>query len=339
MNKAVITDITTHLPETILSNADLASQNIGWTAEQILEKTGISERRIAASDECSSDLAVKAAEKLFRKGRVKPKEIDFILYCTQSPDYYLPTTACILQDRLGLSRNCGSLDFNLGCSGYVMGLSLSKGLIESSQARCVLLLTGETYSKFIHPLDRSVRTLFGDGASATVVQADASGFPGLEQFVFGTDGRGWNNLIVPSGGMRLPRSEVTDREYKDEDGNTRSGNSLYMNGKEIFRFALQVVPQTVKLLLERAHLVKEDIDYVILHQANRYMLDELSKRLQFPQAKVPYEFVDVGNTVSSTIPIVLERMAERQAFRSGHRLLLVAFGVGYSWAGGLVTWR
>jgi 3-oxoacyl-[acyl-carrier-protein] synthase-3 len=338
MDKAVITAIATHVPETVLSNVDLEPR-VGWTADQILAKTGVSERRIAAPGECSSDLAVKAAEKLFKRELVNPSEIDYVLFCTQSPDHFLPTTACILQERLGLSRSCGAFDFNLGCSGYVVGLSLAKALIESQQARCVLLLTGETYSKYINPRDRSVCTLFGDGASATVVKADPSTGAGLEHFAFGTDGRGSKNLIVPAGAMRLPGSEQTSQEHRDQGGNTRSANNLFMNGTEIFRFALQVVPQTVKLLLERAHLTKEDIDFAILHQANRYMLDQLTERIQFPPAKVPYEFADVGNTVSSTIPIVLERMVEKQALRSGHRLLLIGFGVGYSWAGGLVTWR
>jgi 3-oxoacyl-[acyl-carrier-protein] synthase-3 len=339
MPKAVIIDIATDVPAKVVSNADLESRNIGWTAEQIQAKTGIAERRVAADGECSSDLAVRAAEKLFKKGRVKPEQIDFLLFCTQSPDYFLPSTACMLQDRLGLSLNCGAFDYNLGCSGYVVGLSLAKALIESEQARCVLLLTGETYSKFIHPQDRSVCTLFGDGASATAVQADPSAPAGLDQFVFGTDGRGWRTLIVPAGGMRLPRSTQTAQESMDEDGITRSQDNLHMNGKEIFRFALQVVPKTVQRLLDVANVAKEDIDFLVLHQANRFMLDELNKRLRLPIEKVPYEFADVGNTVSATIPIVLERMVDHQRLQRGHRLLLVGFGVGYSWAGGIITWR
>jgi 3-oxoacyl-[acyl-carrier-protein] synthase-3 len=171
------------------------------------------------------------------------------------------------------------------------------------------------------------------------VQADASASAGLDCFLCGTDGRGWKSLIVPAGGMRLPRSAETAREHTDEDGNIRSEDNLYMNGREIFRFALQAVPQTVKQLLERAKLGKDDIDFIVLHQANRFMLDELAKRMQFPAEKVPYEFADVGNTVSSTIPIVLERMSNQQKLKSGQRLLLVGFGVGYSWAGGIVTWR
>jgi len=339
MTKAIIVDIATEVPSRVLTNAELGKNNIGWTADEILAKTGISERRISAKDECASDLAVRAAEKLFNKGKVKRDQIDYVLFCTQSPDYFLPTTACIIQERLGLPRTCGAFDFNLGCSGYVVGLSLAKALIESNQAQCVLLLTGETYSKFIHPQDRSVCTLFGDGASATVIQSDSSASSGLDQFLTGTDGRGWKSLIVPAGGMRSPHTLETAQTRVDEDGNTRSEDNLYMNGREIFRFALQAVPQTVKQLLDRAKLNEADIDFVILHQANRFMLDELVKRLRFPQGKVPYEFADVGNTVSTTIPIVLERMVTQGKLKSGQRLLLLGFGVGYSWAGGIITWR
>ncbi len=160
-------------------------------------------RHLAAPDQCASDLAVAAAQKLFDRGVCAPNEIDFILLCTQSPDYFLPTTACILQDRLGLPTTAGALDFNLGCSGFIYGLSLAKGLIETEQATRVLLLTAETYSKFIHPQDRSVRTLFGDAAAATLVQgrvdAPAGGLPWIGPFVFGTDGKGMGNLIVPLG--------------------------------------------------------------------------------------------------------------------------------------------
>ena len=339
MSRAVITAIATHVPERVLTNEELEARGIGLTAAQILDKTGIEERRIAAPDECASDLAYQAARKLINQGALKPEEVDYVLFCTQSPDYFLPTSACLLQERLGLPRTCGAMDYNQGCSGYVVGLSLAKGLIESQQAQCVLLLTGETYSKHIHPQDRSVCTLFGDGGTATVIRWDETTTGGLGQFVFGTDGRGGKNLMVRAGGFRMPRSEATAQETVGKDGTIRSDNHLYMNGPEIFRFAIQVVPQTVNLLLEKAGLKKEELDYVILHQANRYMLDTLSRKLQLPKEKVPYEFAGVGNTVSCTIPIVLERMMQRDELRGGARCLLVGFGVGYSWAGAVVTWH
>lgn len=337
MHKAVISALASYLPERVLTNKDLAAQFGTWTAEQIFEKTGIRSRHRAGPDECASDLAVKAAQKLIDSGRLDPQEVDYLLFCTQAPDHYLPTTACLIQDRLKLPRSCGALDFNLGCSGYVYGLSLAKGLIESSQARCVLLLTAETYSKYINSKDRSVCTVFGDGAAATVLRA-AEGAAGLDQFIFGSDGRGGRNLIVQTGGMRCQRTEETAQESTDADGNVRSANDLYMNGREIFLFAIQAVPVTINSLLEKAGLGRDDIDFFVFHQATRYMLDELVRKCKLPPDRVPYAFEMVGNTVSSTIPLVLEDLILSGRIKTGHRLMLVGFGVGYSWAGGIVRW-
>jgi 3-oxoacyl-[acyl-carrier-protein] synthase-3 len=339
---AVIRGVSTYVPETVVTNEQIARREIGWTAEEIFAKTGIRERRVAAVNECASDLAAKAAERLIAAGAVRRSEVDYVLFCTQSPDHFLPATACLLQDRLGLPTACGALDFNHGCTGYVAGLSLAKGLVASGQALCVLLLTGETYSKFVHPRDRSVCTLFGDGASATVIRASEDTVPhaaGIGEFVFGTDGSGGKQLIVKAGAARLPRSTETARELTDADGNVRTDDHLYMNGRDLFRFAIQTVPRAVAALQAKSGLRDGDIDFVILHQANRLMLDELVKRIPFGRDRVPYEFADVGNTVSATIPLVLERLVARGALRGGHRLLLIGFGVGYSWAGVDVTWN
>ena len=273
-----------------------------------------------------------------RFGAAAPGDIDFLLYCTQSPDYFLPASACVLQDRLGLPRSCGALDFNQGCSGFVYGLSLAKGLIESGQARRLLLLTADTYTRYIHPLDRSTCTLFGDGASATLVEAAEGGEAGLDAFVFGTDGRGARQLIVPAGAHRRPRSAETAVETTDADGNVRSSDNLYMNGREIFRFAISEVPRAMSALLGRAGLSGDEIDWLVPHQANRFMLDELVKRLGIPREKTPYVFENSGNTVSSTIPIVLEAMLADGRLKSGDRAALIGFGVGYSWAACTMRW-
>ncbi len=338
MPKAVIDTVVTHLPDTVVTNNEIADRVQKWTAAEIESKTGIRERRFAAPDECASDLATKAAQKLIERGSLKQDEVDYLIFCSQSPDHFLPTTACMIQDRLGLHRTCCAIDFNQGCSGYVIGLSLAKGVIESGQANCVLLLTGETYSKFIHPMDHSVCTLFGDGATATVIRAEETE-AGLGEFFFGTDGSGAKNLILPAGAMRKPRSEETAKEYTDKDGNTRSENHLYMNGREVYRFALNEVPKTVETLLTRSGLGPKDIDFLILHQANRFMLNKIASRLEIPEDRIPHEFEDVGNTVSSTVPIVLCRLAERGRLETGHRVMMIGFGVGYSWAGCVATWR
>ncbi|HEX7705918.1 MAG TPA: ketoacyl-ACP synthase III [Thermoanaerobaculia bacterium] len=333
---ASVRAITYYLPEQQLDNQRLASELGDWTAEKILEKTGIACRSIAAPDECSSDLGVAAAEALFESGVCAREEIDFLLFCTQSPDYFLPATACIVQDRLGLRTDCGALDFNQGCSGFVYGLALAKSLVEGLGLRNVLLITAETYSKFIHPRDRSVRTIFGDAAAATLIQASSAAEEMIGPFVFGTDGRGAANLIVPAGGMRKPMSEETSVVSIDEGGNERSENHLFMNGPEIFSFTLKAVPAAVNGLLARAEIAPGDVDYFILHQANRFMLEKLRAKMKIDPERFCVELESCGNTVSSTIPIALARSLADGRLKSGDLVMGVGFGVGYSWAAGMI---
>ncbi|MFK3738285.1 ketoacyl-ACP synthase III [Massilia sp. TN1-12] len=332
---ARIVDLAAHLPRQVLSNEELAALYPDWSADKILAKTGIRSRHVAARDETAGDLACAAAEALFAQGRVRREDVDFILLCTQAPDYLLPTTACLLQQRLGIARSAGALDFNLGCSGFVYGLSLAKGLVESGAARCVLLLTADTYSKYIHARDRSVRTLFGDGATATVVGAH-DGAQAIGPFVFGTDGAGARDLIVEAGGARRPCSPDTAVAREDANGNVRSPEQLYMNGAEVFAFSLREVPAAIDALLDKAGLVKDDVDYFVLHQANRFMLDALRKKIGVAPERLPIHIEDVGNTVSSTIPLALMRMREAGQLDAGTRLMLVGFGVGYSWAATII---
>lgn len=340
--KASITAIEYSLPEALLNNEDLAARFSDWTSEKIADKTGITERHIAGEDECASDLAVQACQKLFDSHACRREDVDFLLFCTQSPDYFLPSTACVVQDRLGLSTTCGALDFNLGCSGFVYGLGLAKGLIETAQAKKVLLVTAETYSKFINENDRSVRTIFGDAAAATLIQAvhieDKTSDEPIGQFIYGTDGRGAKNLIVPVGGMRQ-RTCSGDEAHIDGFGNARSSSNLYMNGGEIFSFTLRIVPEAVDRLLQAMRLHLEDIDLIVFHQANRYMLDHLRKKLKIPEEKFVVAMEHVGNTVSSTIPIALSDAAASGRLRDGHSVMIVGFGVGYSWAATVLRYR
>lgn len=336
MRKAAITTIKTYLPEAVLTNDQLAAQLGAWDAGQILEKTGIRERHIAQQTECSSDLGVETAKKLFQSGACAPGEIDFLLFCTQSPDYYLPTSACLIQDRLGLPTSCGALDFNQGCSGFVYGLALAKTLVETGLANKVLLITAETYSKFINPRDRSVRTIFGDGAAATLIEPVESEVDLIGPFVFGTDGRGANNLIVPVGGLRQRFRSDSAVEHEDEGGNWRSEQDLYMNGPEIFNFTLQSVPAAVKQLLQKSGRTLEQIDFFVFHQANKFMLERLRNKLKIPTEKFWLNMECVGNTVSSTIPIALEGARQENKVQPGQRVMLVGFGVGYSWAAGII---
>ena len=267
-------------------------------------------------------------EKLFIENpNIKKGDIDFVLFCTQSPDYFLPTSACVIQDRLGLPTSCGALDFNLGCSGYVYGLSLAKGLIFGGIANNVLLLTGETYSKFMHPKDKGNRTIFGDAGSATLISKD--GFAEIGNFSLGTDGKGAENLMVKSGGIKH-RDQLNDLEF-DESGNPISSDHLFMNGSEIFNFTIDAVPSLVKDTLAKNSLTNDNIDGYVFHQANKFMINFLRKKLKIKPDIFHMYMSEVGNTVSNTIPIVLTEKLKENGLKGN--ILLAGFGVGYSWGG------
>ncbi len=334
---AHIKDIAVHFPSHVLSNQQLAELYPDWSAQKIFEKTGIAERRIAGEGETAGDLAFEAAEKLFSRGDISGADIDFVIFCTQAPDYLLPTTACLLQHKLGIPRHAGALDVNLGCSGFVYGLSLAKGLIESGSAHSVLLLTADTYSKYIHPKDKSVRTLFGDAAAATLIVARDCEQERIGPFVFGTDGSGAKNLIVEAGLYRMPKSPETSLERQDEYGNIRTLEHLYMNGPEVMAFSLSEVPKAAAQLLQKAKKEKEDIDFYVLHQANKFMLEALRKKLKISEEKMPISIEGCGNTVSSSIPIALFELRDQGRLKENNRIMLIGFGVGYSWAACLLN--
>lgn len=329
---ARIADIAGHLPAQVLGNDALAALYPAWPADKILDKTGIRQRHIAAPHETAGDLACAAAQQLFAQGRVGAADVDFIILCTQTPDHLLPTTACLLQHRLGIGTHAGALDINLGCSGFVYGLSLAKGLVEGGAARCVLLLTSDTYSKLIHPLDKSVRTLFGDGAAATAVVASDDPKPAVGPFVFGTDGSGAGHLIVPAGGARQPCSAATAQTQRDASDNVRSAEQLCMDGAEVMAFTLREVPRAVDAVLAKAGLAHDAIDYFVMHQANHFMLTALRKKLRVPPERLPIVMAETGNTVSASIPLALLAMRAQGLLDAPRRLLLAGFGVGLSWA-------
>ena len=329
MKYAALGPIAVHLPERVETNAQLKAEYPGWDMDLIYEKTGIAARHIAAPDECASDLAVAAANRLFSEHGVDPRAIDFILLCTQTPDYPLPTTACLLQSRLGLRNNVGALDFNLGCSGYVYGLSLAEGLIRSGAAKNVLLLTAETYSKYIHPTDRSLRTIFGDGAAATLIEAADE--PTLTGFQFGTDGTGADTLLVAKGGARTAEKAIRPRHRH------RWESDLYMDGPSLINFTVSAIPQLVEGVLKAAQLSSDEIDLYLFHQATLKMLEQLRERMRLAPERLPIALENYGNTVSSTIPILIDELRQGGRLKPGMRNMLVGFGVGWSWAG--CIWR
>ena len=330
MRESFIKDIAYYLPSNIVTNEKLVKEFPEWSVEKIAEKVGVLERRIAV-EETATDLAILAAERLFAQNKVKKNDIDFVLFCTQSPDYKLPSSACIIQDRLGLPTTCGAFDFNLGCSGYEYGLAVAKGLIAAGVSGNVLLLTGETYNKYIHPKDKGNRTIFGDGASATVISTD--GFARIGEFCLGTDGSGAKDLIVRTSGAKHP-DKLNDLSF-DEGGNPISSDHLFMDGQEIFMFTLVKVPKMLKEVLSKNSLQKDDINLFVFHQANKYMLEHLRKKLKIGEDKFFVNLANVGNTVSSTIPIAL--CDARDNGQLNGNILLAGFGVGLSWGATILT--
>jgi len=329
--KSFIKAVSYYLPERVVTNEQLVEEFPEWTVEKVAGKVGVNQRHVVEENETASDMATMAAEKLFVEHNIDRATIDFVLFCTQSPDYFLPTSACLIQNRLGLSTSCGALDFNLGCSGFVYGLSLAKGLIAGGIAKNVLLLTAETYSKHIHPKDKGNRTIFGDASAATLISTD--GFASIEDFCLGTDGRGAENLIVRKGGMRQPTAK--EDLIFDEVGNPSSSDYLFMNGGEIFNFTSEAIPVLVEQVLEKNGLIKDDINLFVFHQANKYMMNYLRKLIEIEQERFYFCLENVGNTVSSTIPIALCE-AQKEGKLTGN-ILLAGFGVGYSWGGVVLT--
>ena len=318
-----------YLPSMRVANSGLEHGN--WTAALIDSKIGIAHRHQAGATEYALDLGHAAVDKLLGAGAASAAGIDFILYCSQSPDYVIPTNACILQDRLGLPTSLGALDFNLGCSGFVYGLSLAKGLVESGQAERVLLVTAETYTKYLREDDLANRMLFGDAASATLI--DRAHAARIGHAVFGTDGSGHEALIVKASGLR-----GRDLQRAGAPTGDAGVGGLYMDGARVFNFAMQRVPQLVATLLHKSGMTLAGIDHFVFHQANRFVLEKLREKIGIPEEKFHYCLRDYGNTVSNTIPIALSDLQRDGKFQAGERILLAGFGVGLSWAGAILEW-
>ena len=330
---ALIKALSYYLPERVMTNEELVREFPEWSVEKVAQKVGVDSRHLAADDETAGDMAEKAARKLFAEYGVSPKDIDFLMLCTQSPDYFLPSTACILQDRLGIPTSAGAFDYNLGCSGCVYGMAMAKGLISAGIARNVLLLTAETYNKYLHPQDKSNRSIFGDGAAACLISTD--GFAEIGEFALGTDGSGANNLIVKTGASRQKRA--TGYFVEDDEGHIWYDDYLYMNGGAIFNFTLDAVPAMMKEILGKNGLEKDQIDYFVFHQANKFMLNTIRKVCVLPKDKFYINLSTTGNTVSSTVLIGLKDCMDKQAIKPGDKVMVSGFGVGLSWGGTVLS--
>lgn len=326
---AYIKGISFYLPERVVANEELLKEFPEWSVDKVAAKVGVNSRHLAAADETAGDMAEKAARKLFEEYNVNPKDIDFLLLCTQSPDHFLPSTSCILQNRLGIPTSSGAFDYNLGCSGCVYGMAMAKSFVDSGLAKNVLLLTAETYQKYLHPSDKSNRSIFGDGAAACLISSE--GIAEIGECVLGTDGSGADHLIVKTGAARCkqPTGIVTE----DADGHQRFDDYLYMNGSAIFNFTLDAVPAMMKEIFAKNKMKKEDVDYYVFHQANKFMLNTIRKVCVLPKDKFFVNLEDTGNTVSSTVMIGLKQCLEAGTITSGMKVMVTGFGVGLSWGG------
>ncbi|MDR1979090.1 MAG: ketoacyl-ACP synthase III [Synergistaceae bacterium] len=333
---ASVRAVSAYLPEKVLDNAELVRQFGVWTEAKIFSKTGVLRRHVV-DGELVSDLAVGAGEALFAEHGVRREEIDFLLLCTEFPDHFLPSTACIVQDRLGLRKEIGALDYNLGCSGYVYGLALAKGLIAGGvAARKVLLITADTVTRAIHPGDKSTRTIFGDAATATLLEASDS--EGVGRFSMGTDGGGADRLVIPAGAWARPSSPETRAETVNRWGNARTPENLYMDGPEILKFTLEVAPPCFDEILRFNGMTLSDVDLVVLHQASRMLLERVRDALEIPEEKFVIDIENYGNTTSSTIPLALRDAAREGRLKKGDRVVVMGFGVGLSWGGTVLRW-
>lgn len=316
-----IAAIASHKPSRSLTNDELIAR-FGFEREFLERKLGIERRYVCADDEAVSDLAVAACERLFERKLAERSEIELLIVCTQNPDYKLPTTANLVQHRLGLSTRLAAFDFNQGCSGFVYGLEIARALMLANGFRAALLVTAEAYSKVIDPNDRDTLPLFGDGAAVALLRPGARATIG--KTVFGSDGAGANELIVRAGGSRHPTLACS------------GPNALRMNGRAIFNFMMRQVPKNVAECLALNGLTSDEIDLFVFHQASRYMLDSLRGALKLAPERVPITLADGGNTVASTIPMALEQLGGIDAL-AGQRVLVAGFGVGLSWASSILT--
>jgi 3-oxoacyl-[acyl-carrier-protein] synthase-3 len=329
MSQSFIKAIAYYLPERVVTNEELVKEFPEWSVEKVAQKVGVDSRHLAAYDETAGDMAEKAAQKLFDEYQIDPKTIDFLMLCTQSPDYFLPSTACLLQNRLGIPTTAGAFDYNLGCSGCIYGMAIAKGLIAAGIANNVLLLTAETYNKYLAPSDKSNRSIFGDGAAACLISTD--GFAEIGEFLLGTDGSGANNLIVKTGSAR--QKVATGLSVEDDEGHVWFDDYLYMNGGNIFNFTLDTVPAMMKDILMKNCLVKDQIDYYVFHQANKFMLSTIRKVCALPKDKFYINLTTTGNTVSSTVLIGLKDCMDTNTIKIGDKVMITGFGVGLSWGG------
>ncbi len=322
------------VPKDVVYNKDLGYLIPEEEIEKTINNIGIEQRRIAAHDVTASDLCFKAARQLMEENDIDPESIDILLFMSQTADYRIPATSCLLQHRLGLSRDTMCLDVSQGCSGYVFALSTAFAYTSMPGVNRVLLLDGETFSKIVNRRDKVDWPLYGDAGTATLVE---KGDYGESSFLLFTDGSGENVLKIHAG-MRNPITPESCMEREQEEGNIRSDLEVFMDGMDVFNFAISKVPKSIKQLLKETDKTVEDIDFLVFHQANRFMMDFFVKKLKISPERVPFCISKYGNTSSSSIPLTIS--SELCGRLDGdHQVMLSAFGAGLSWGSALLSMR
>jgi 3-oxoacyl-[acyl-carrier-protein] synthase-3 len=322
-------------PTMLVTNQQLASEYPNWDFERLEKRTGVFTRYVAEQHETALDFALRACRELDLQGRLRPEDIDALIFCTQSPDYIMPPNSCVLHGKLGLHSEVLAFDITLACSGYIYGLRLADSLIESGAARRVLLATADTYTRYIHAGDRATRCLFGDGGAVSLISQSQNG-RGIRDIRCGTAGTHYGKFIIPAGGMRLQRTPDTAKEKTDHSGNIRSDEHIKMDGMGVLSFFNATVPCSVRETLQRNGLSIADVDLFIFHQASQVVLDSIRAALNIPVEKMVYDLAEVGNLVSASIPVALKRAFDRGDAKPGQLALLCGFGVGLSWGTALV---
>jgi 3-oxoacyl-[acyl-carrier-protein] synthase-3 len=326
----VVNQIEYYLPEKIITNEDLAQKNPDWDIEKIEAKSGVKSRHIAEPNQTTLDLAIKAVEKVFSTGYITKDQIDAIIFCTQSNDYIMPSNSFLIHKHFNFSEKIWTFDYNLACSGYVYGLAISRGILETKLAKNILLITSETYSRYIHPKDRSTSILFGDGAAASIISEDNE--RGIIDVILSSSGEKFDIFYIPAGGCKIPNDNYTKEITIDHSGNKRSLDKIHMNGFAVWKFISKKVSEQISTLLARNALCVNDIDLFVFHQASKLTLDSLMKFLKIENDKVFINLENIGNTVSSSIPIALKDAENNGKLKRGDLILLSGFGVGLSWA-------
>lgn len=321
-----IDNISVYLPKKQRTNEELATE-FSKSAEQIFKNTGIKTRYVSAEGELASDMAVKAAEKLFTEQHIDKNNIDFLIFCSEGFDYKAPATSCIIQERLGLKNEIGCIDLPYGCSGYIYGLGIANGMIVSGVARRVLFLTADMATTVIHKNDLELKSIFSDIATASLISGNDKALP----FVFGTDGKGHQNLIVRYSSTRDLNADFLKSE-------TLPYGHMTMNSTEVFLFAVKRVPTLIQSILEKQNATIDEIDLFVFHQASFFMLDVVRRKCKIPKEKFFVNIEDYGNSVSSTIPVALYDAEKKGVLKRGMKVLLAGFGIGYSWGATIIDY-